>query len=162
MLERGKILAITDSGYIIQSLDRDGIITPPIGAEELSGEDATTVSIDSSGGTIFRGSDYGTELTVTVLCGAVQITDITGLKAKYGTNAYLSWTRKKSTDSEFVPVPVGKISENGFKVTLTAEDADEKAVYQCDVNAEGHAFSVGDMVYYIIFSDGTGRIVCGI
>ena len=30
MVERGKILMVTEDGYIVASLDRDGIVTPPI------------------------------------------------------------------------------------------------------------------------------------
>lgn len=29
-IERGKILIATEAGYTVQSLDRDGIVTPPI------------------------------------------------------------------------------------------------------------------------------------
>ena len=29
-IERGKILAATEAGYSVKSLDRDGIISPPI------------------------------------------------------------------------------------------------------------------------------------
>ncbi len=29
-IERGKILTATEAGYTVQSLDRDGIMTPPI------------------------------------------------------------------------------------------------------------------------------------
>jgi len=162
MLERGKILSLTDEGYIVASLDRDGIITPPISAEEISGEDATVVTVDSSAGTVFHGADYETVLSATVWSGSIQITDLTALKAKYGTSATLKWTRKTDNDTEFVPAPDAKVSADGFKVTLTPEDASDKAIYQCDLYAEGQAFSVGDMVYYIVFPDGTGRIVCAV
>ena len=30
MVERGKILMVTEDGYIVGSLDREGIVTPPI------------------------------------------------------------------------------------------------------------------------------------
>ena len=161
MLERGKIQSITDDGYIVASLDRDGIVTPPIRAEELASEN-TSITIDSSKGTIFRGSEYETDLTVIVWSGALQITDITALHERYGASAKLVWTRKRNEEEQFSPVPTSKITSNGFKVSLTAEDTADKAIYQCDLDAEGQAFSVGDIVYYIIFPDGTGKIVSAV
>lgn len=32
IIERGKITTITDGGYSVSSLDRDGIVTPPLKA----------------------------------------------------------------------------------------------------------------------------------
>lgn len=35
MVERGEIMAILDEGYVVQSLSRLGVITPPIPAQEM-------------------------------------------------------------------------------------------------------------------------------
>ena len=164
MLERGKIISKTDEGYVVASLDRDGIVSPPMGADDLSGSAGTTLKIESSRGNIFKDDGIEMVLSVTITRGDKTITNIDDLRTAYGTSAYLQWKYKRQTDTDFITISAddSRLSNSGFNLTVRPADVSEKVVYQCDLYVDDDYYTVGDMVYYMIFNDGTGRIICGV
>ena len=116
------------------------VVTKPAtcisGAQGANGEDATILRIDSSRGTVFKNSNFGTVFTVVIWRGATQITTIQQLRNTYGVGAYLEWKWKRMEDSDFhvIPSSDSRISQNGFRFEITPDDVDEKIVFQCDLN----------------------------
>lgn len=106
------------------------------GAQGASGEDATILRIDSSKGTVFKNSNFGTTFTVVIWRGPVQITDITALRSQYGVAAYLEWKWRRVNDNDFHTISASdsRISRDGFQLDITPADVDEKIVFQCDLN----------------------------
>ena len=58
------------------------------------------------------------------------------------------------------------VSEQGYSVASLDRDGIEtpplKALEDGQANAAAPGYTVGTRVYYFIFSDGTGRIICAI
>lgn len=99
------------------------------------GMDATTLLIDSSGGTVFKNSKIATTLTVTVYKGAKAINTLSELKREYGTGAYLEWSWKRLTDATFgvLLVTDHRISDDGFTFTISPGEVDRKVVLKCQL-----------------------------
>ena len=96
------------------------------------GEDAALLTIDSSEGNIFRDNHGQTELTVTIFYGSQVIVNSTQLHNVFGAGAYLEWEYKNNTDSWIILlVSDSRISNDGFTVTLRAEDVYNKANFRC-------------------------------
>lgn len=124
---------------IIQTLSDGTEVAKPAtcisGAQGASGEDATILRIDSSRGTVFKNSNFGTVFTVVVWKGPLQITDITALRTEYGAAAYLEWKWRRVNDDEFKTISASdsRITRDGFQFEITPADVDEKIVFQCDL-----------------------------
>ena len=105
------------------------------GAQGQPGVDATTLLIDSSGGTVFKNSKIATTLTVTVYKGAKAIKTLSELKREYGTGAYLEWSWKRLTDATFgvLLVTDNRISDDGFTFTISPGEVDRKVVLKCQL-----------------------------
>lgn len=105
------------------------------GVKGDDGEDATVLRIDSSRGTLFKNAVFSTVLTVTIVKGPLQITDITALREEYGASSYLSWKWKRMDEDEFSTISASdsRLSNDGFTFTITPADVDEKIVFQCDL-----------------------------
>ena len=65
------------------------------------GEDATTLRIESSRGTVFKNDSVATVLSVVIYRGAQRITDSTTLKSVFGNSAYLQWKWQRLDDESF-------------------------------------------------------------
>lgn len=102
------------------------------------GEDATVLRIDSSRGTVFKNNMVSTVLTVAIYTGGQRITNITDLRAKYGTGAYLQWSWQRLDEDRFGVLlsTDNKISDDGFSLTLTPEDVDTKVTFMCELITE--------------------------
>lgn len=102
---------------------------------EFKGEDATVLRIDSSRGNVFKNNQVSTVLTVAVYSGGDRITNITALRARYGTNAYLQWYWQRIDDSSFGVIVASdpKLSDDGFTLTLTPADVDTKVTFMCEL-----------------------------
>lgn len=96
---------------------------------------ATVLRIDSSKGTVFKNNRVATVLSVTVFCGPNMITDMETLRSVYGNQAKLQWYMQGIDDDTFLPVPETdkKLSKNGFNLTLTADDVDQKTTFSCEL-----------------------------
>ena len=104
------------------------------GAKGDEGEDAIVLQIDSSRGNVFKNSSINTVLTVTIHKGLDIVTDITTLQAEFS-NASLEWSQKKNDSDTFVVIPQSdsRISESGFKLSVSSSDVDTKTVFKCNL-----------------------------
>lgn len=111
------------------------IITEKIENGELDGEDATTLRIDSSRGTVFKNSAVSTVLSAVIYKGPKRITDIDTLKSEYGSSAYLEWKWQRMGEDTFGTIlsTDSRIGNDGFTFTLSPDDVDTKAVFLCNL-----------------------------
>lgn len=100
------------------------------------GEDAILLQIDSANGTQFKNTGVSTTLTVTIRYGDKIITKAADMLETFGMSAYLTWSEKKMGETEFTPLSQGdsRIGDNGFYLTIGADDVDEKSVFECELN----------------------------
>ena len=102
---------------------------------EFKGEDATTLRIDSSRGTVFKNSQVSTVLSAVIYKGSKRITNITELRAEYGAGAYIEWLWQRINESTFKTIlsTDERIGNDGFTFTLSPNDVDTKVVFQCQL-----------------------------
>lgn len=102
---------------------------------EFKGEDGVVLRIDSSRGTVFKNNQVSTVLTVTVYSGSDIITNITDLRARFGSGAYLQWYWQKIDESDYGIIVASdhKISRDGFCLTLTPAEVDVKVTFRCEL-----------------------------
>ncbi len=100
-----------------------------------SGEDAAVLRIDSSRGTVFKNNAVSTVLTVTIYVGSDRITNITQLRNRFGSGAYLQWYWLRLDDSDYGIIVASdtKLSNDGFTLTLTPQDVDTKVTFRCEL-----------------------------
>ena len=99
------------------------------------GEDATVLRIDSSRGVLFKNNYFSTVLTVTIQKGSSTITTAAAMRAEYGASAYLQWYWRKFDDEDWKVMLItdSHITDDGFTLTVTPADVDEKIVFKCDL-----------------------------
>lgn len=99
------------------------------------GEDATTLRIDSSRGTVFKNSEVNTVLSVVIYKGSKRITDSTALAEEFGAGAYLQWYFQKMDENEYILISAGdeRLRDKGFSFLLSPEDVDTKCVFMCEL-----------------------------
>lgn len=97
------------------------------------GEDAILLMIFSSNGTSFKNSSVATTLTVSIFVGGEEITSSDQMYAKFGDSAVLRWEKKEFGQSEFTEIPStdSRLSDNGFILTLNANDIYKQTVFNC-------------------------------
>lgn len=97
------------------------------------GEDAILLMIFSSNGTSFKNSSVATTLTVSIFVGGEEITSSDQMYAKFGDSAVLRWEKKEFGQSDFTEIPStdSRLSDNGFILTLNANDIYKQAVFNC-------------------------------
>lgn len=102
---------------------------------EFKGEDATVLRIDSSRGVLFKNNYFSTVLTVTIQKGPLTITNASAMHAEYGAGAYLQWYWRKFDDEDWkiMLVTDSHIANDGFTLTVTPNDVDEKIVFKCEL-----------------------------
>lgn len=101
------------------------------------GIDAAVLRIDSSRGTVFKNNQVSTVLTVAVYVGEQRITNITDLRARFGSTAHLQWYWQRLGETEFYVIVDSdhKLSNDGFSLTLTPEEVDTKVTFMCELIA---------------------------
>ena len=101
----------------------------------LKNSASTYLHIESSQGTIIDESVTSTVLSVSVYHGGQRITDITTLKSIIGDEAYLEWSFKGSESDTFETIPSddARIGNDGFTLTLSANDIGTKTIYTCEL-----------------------------
>lgn len=97
------------------------------------GEDAILLMIFSSNGTSFKNSSVATTLTVSIFVGGEEITSSDQMYAKFGDSAVLRWEKKEFGQTEFTEIPStdSRLSDNGFILTLNANDIYKQTVFNC-------------------------------
>lgn len=105
------------------------------GAQGEAGEDAVTLRIDSSRGVAFKNSQVSTVLSAVIYRGSLRITDIAALQEEFGSGAYLEW-KWQGYDSDTwhtISSSDSRLGNDGFTLTLSPEDVDIKAVFNCNL-----------------------------
>ena len=113
-------------------------ITVSSGKDGRNGEDAVTLRIDSSRGTVFKNSAVETVLNVVIFKGGKTITDAASMRAEFGSDAYLEWQWQRMGEATFGTILTtdSRISEEGFALSLTPSDVDTKVVFKCQLITE--------------------------
>lgn len=103
------------------------------GKDGRDGQDAVTLRIDSSRGTVFKNSEVSTVLTAVIFKGGKTITDAVSMRAEFGSNAYLEWQWQRMGEETFGTILAtdSRISDEGFSLSLTPSDVDTKVVFKC-------------------------------
>jgi len=137
-------VSITTSGTTVEKLmedaqaavDKVAELEAKVDSGDFSGEDATTLRIDSSRGTVFKNNQVSTVLSVVIYYGSMRITDIDTLKATYGSGAYLEWSWQRLDEDRFgvISSSDSRIGNGGFTLTIGADDVDTKVVFMCSLN----------------------------
>ena len=102
------------------------------------GQDAVTLRIDSSRGTVFKNSEVSTVLTAVIFKGGKTITDAASMRAEFGSNAYLEWQWQRMGEEAFGTILAtdSRISGEGFSLSLSPSDVDTKVVFKCQLVTE--------------------------
>ena len=100
-----------------------------------NGEDAVLLRIDSSRGTVFKNNSVSTVLSAIIFKGSKRISTINQLHEEFGSDAYLQWYCQKINESSFGVISSSdpKIGQDGFTLTITADDVDIKATFKCEL-----------------------------
>ena len=126
----------TDVNGILRGVCEVTITNISDGAKGEDGEDAILLKIDSSNGDMFKNSAISTTLTVTVIVGDAWLDTSAKLKEYFGNQAVLIWEKKGHGETEFTEIPSTdpRLSDNGFIFTLTVDDVETKAVFNCKLD----------------------------
>lgn len=99
------------------------------------GQDAVTLRIDSSRGTVFKNSAVSTVLQVVIFKGGKTITDAAAMRNEFGSAAHLEWQWQRIGESTFGTILAtdSKLTDEGFSLLLTPGDVDSKVVFKCQL-----------------------------
>lgn len=105
------------------------------GGSGKDGEDAVTLRIESSRGTVFKNDQVSTILSAVIYQGSKRITDSATMKSTFGNSAYLQWKWQRLDDETFGIILAGdpRFSDNGFRFTLSPDDVDTKVTFMCEL-----------------------------
>jgi len=97
------------------------------------------IYIHSSEGTVFKNSDISTVMTVTVFHGSFVITNQSQLENEFGTGSRLQWSMKRYSDDDFSAIDStdSRLSDNGFRLTVSPNDVDRYGIFTVELNAAG-------------------------
>lgn len=101
----------------------------------LKDNQTSYICIESSRGTTFRNDEMDTILNVTIFRGTERITDIDTLHRVFGDSAYLEWKWLRTNDETYglLSVDDPRITQNGFKLHVTAEDTVKDVDFTCNL-----------------------------
>ena len=102
----------------------------------IDASSAVVLRVDSTRGLAFKNNLISTVLTVTVFGKGRTITDIIDLHDAFGPGAYLEWSWRRIDDTDFgiISSADSRLSDGGFKLTVSPEDVDIKTVFMCSLN----------------------------
>lgn len=105
------------------------------GGSGKDGEDAITLRIESSRGTVFKNDQVSTILSAVIYQGSKRITDSSTMKSTFGNSACLQWKWQRLDDETFGIISAGdpRFSDNGFRFTLSPDDVDTKVTFMCEL-----------------------------
>lgn len=103
------------------------------GNSGTNGEDAVTLRIESSRGTVFKNNQVVTILSVVIYSGSKRITNSKELENAFGSKTYLQWEWQRLDEESFGIVSAGdpRIVDKGFTFKLSPDDVDTKVTFQC-------------------------------
>lgn len=109
--------------------------TGPPGTTGKDGEDAVTLRIESSRGTVFKNDTVSTILSAVIYQGGKRITDSVSMKAAFGASAYLQWKWQRLDEETFGIISSGdpRFGDDGFTFTLSPDDVDTKVTFMCEL-----------------------------
>lgn len=124
-------------GGVLETFTRQTskVVTSSNGRDGKDGQDAVTLRIDSSRGTVFKNSEVSTVLNIVIFKGGKTITDAASMRAEFGSNAYLEWQWQRIGEATFGTILAtdSRISNEGFALSLTPSDVDTKVVFKCQL-----------------------------
>jgi hypothetical protein len=98
------------------------------------GEDAISLTIQSSNGEVFRSNNDTSTLTVILFKGATEITSQSQLDSIYGLGQVsLQWSWKNTGDNDFVPVPSSLLEDDGFTFNIDGTMVTINKIFQCEL-----------------------------
>lgn len=121
-------------GGVVKTFTQQASKPPPVTAKDgRDGQDAVTLRIDSSRGTVFKNSQVATVLQVVIFKGGKTITDAAAMRREFGTAAHLEWQWQRVGESTFGTILAtdSKLTDEGFSLLLTPGDVDTKVVFRC-------------------------------
>lgn len=100
------------------------------------GEDSVLLQILSSNGNMFKNSTLATTLTVTIIVAGEMICSSREMHEYFGKNASIAWEQKRFGEQEFSAIDPedNRLSDEGFILTLTADDVYTQTVFNCKLN----------------------------
>ena len=103
--------------------------------DNVRDEIVSIITVSSSKGSVFKNTNVSTTLSVTIFRGTQRITNIDDLHSVYGESAYLQWKSQEHNDDDYFNISSidERISEGGFKFTISPNDIDTKGIYTCDL-----------------------------
>jgi len=123
-------------GGVIETFTQRSSKPIPITAKDgKDGQDAVTLRIDSSRGTVFKNSEVNTVLHVVIFHGGNTITDATAMRKEFGTAAHLEWQWQRIGESTFGTIlsTDSRLTDEGFSLLLNPDDVDTKVVFRCQL-----------------------------
>lgn len=121
-------------GSIVYTPSEEGVcITGNTGAQGEAGKDSIFLQILSSNGNMFKNSSLSTTLTVTIIVGNNNITSSRDMYQNFGQQARIEWEQKRFGEESFTLVDStdGRLSDNGFILTLNPKDVYTQTVFNC-------------------------------
>lgn len=99
----------------------------------IDGKDALVLKIDSSNGYIFKNTGVSTTMTVQIFVAGEIIDTSQKMYNYFGDKAKILWEVKhvKKTDFTALDPADSRLTDNGFILTLTSNDINEKATFRC-------------------------------
>lgn len=123
-------------GGVVKTFTQEASKPPPVTAKDgRDGQDAVTLRIDSSRGTVFKNNQVSTVLNVVIFKGGKTITDADAMRQEFGTAAHLEWQWQRIGESTFGTIlsTDSRLGEEGFALLLTPGDVDTKVVFKCQL-----------------------------
>ncbi|MBO7251352.1 MAG: phage tail protein [Oscillospiraceae bacterium] len=123
-------------GGVVKTFTQQASKPPPVTAKDgRDGQDAVTLRIDSSRGTVFKNSEVATVLQVVIFKGGKTITDAAAMRREFGSAAHLEWQWQRLGESTFGTILAtdSKLTDEGFSLLLTPGDVDTKVVFRCQL-----------------------------
>ena len=130
--EKGKVIW---QKTVTTYLDGHTAESSPVCLSGADGEDATTLRIDSSRGTVFKNNAVSTVLSAVIYHGPDRITTAQQLRQLFGAGAHLQWSWQRMDESRFgvISASDSRIGSDGFTFTLSAADVDTKVTFLCEL-----------------------------
>lgn len=99
----------------------------------IDGKDAIVLKIDSVNGYVFKNTGVATTMTVQIFVAGYIIDTSEKMYEYFGSEAKILWEVKHINELEFAALDSNdpRLTDNGFILTLTANDIDEKATFRC-------------------------------
>lgn len=123
-------------GGAVQTFTQQASKPPPVTAKDgKDGQDAVTLRIDSSRGTVFKNNAVSTVLNVVIFKGGKTITDAAAMRQEFGTAAHLEWQWQRLGENAFGTIlsTDERLSKEGFALLLAPGDVDTKVVFKCQL-----------------------------